>query len=382
MSGLDYRRLWESRRSIAHFGERLSEAWCAEYAAATGASAGDLVFVDPGNGFSYTFDLAGSLDGTICTRQPRVVGVWGRSDPGRRVRDVARMRGHPRPARTPDDRGHLIALAAGGGYDINLVPMDAALNRGWTREGARFRDLERLAAAVPGSAFFVRLHYTDGTARPARLDAGVQVGSDLRIESFDNSAEPGKLTATAALRRAAAFPVEEKLVSGCLDPDDRRDGLFRRGWEAGPASLSRQERCSIAGVTGHVAESLAELLLDTAQWTVLWHFTGPGRHGVDLLFLAPDDKIVAVEVKGTLVPGRIPRLSRHELTQMSAEWIDKSDNPGMAELGLHSTDVYGAVVVVNFGDRTWRAALTSDFESMMPVRTINELAQLEWLDRS
>jgi hypothetical protein len=40
------------------------------------------------------------------------------------------MRGHPRPGRSADDRGHLISCAAGGGYDINLIPMDAALDRG------------------------------------------------------------------------------------------------------------------------------------------------------------------------------------------------------------------------------------------------------------
>jgi hypothetical protein len=66
------------------------------------------------------------------------------------------------------------------------------------------------------------------------------------------------------------------------------------------------------GVTGHVAESVIEVLLDRLDWRVLWHFTGPGRHGVDLLFLTSGDKVAAVEVKGTLIARRIPRLSRHE----------------------------------------------------------------------
>ncbi len=30
---------------------------------------------------------------------------------------------------------------------------------------------------------------------------------------------------------------------------------------------------------------------------------------------------------------------------MIADWIDKADNPGMAEMGLCSADIYGAVAV-------------------------------------
>ena len=58
------------------------------------------------------------------------------------------MRGFPRPGRNGDDRGHLISCVAGGGYDINLVPMDAALNRGWFLEGERFRAMERKSAST------------------------------------------------------------------------------------------------------------------------------------------------------------------------------------------------------------------------------------------
>ena len=132
-------------------------------------------------------------------------------------------------------------------------------------------------------------------------------------------------------------------------------------------------------MTGHIAESVTEVHLDRVDWRVLWHFAGPGRHGVDLAFLTPDDKIVAVEVKGTLTAGHIPRLSRREMTQMSAEWVDKADNPGMAELGLRSADIYGAVAVVNFADMTWRIALTSDFSSLSPVIHIGQLTDLNWL---
>jgi hypothetical protein len=184
---------------------------------------------------------------------------------------------------------------------------------------------------------------------------------------------------TSALRQSAGFAIDAAIVEGCLDPVSAADSLFATAWRSGPANLTRPQRCVVAGVTGHVAESVTEVLLDCHNWRVLWHFTGPGRHGVDLVFLTPDEKIAAVEVKGTLVAGRIPRLSHREMRQMSPEWVDKADNPGMAELGLHSFDIYGAIVAVNFADLTWRIALTSDFSALCPVTKTEQLAHLDWL---
>ena len=132
---MDYQRLWRDRHSHAHFVQQICDAWISEYLSEAGADPEDLVAVDPGKGFNYIFDLAGSLRGTPAGRVPRVIGVWGVSQPAG-GRDHSRMRGHPRPARYTDDRGHLIAHTAGGGYDINLVPMDAALNRGWSGQGS------------------------------------------------------------------------------------------------------------------------------------------------------------------------------------------------------------------------------------------------------
>lgn len=377
--GVEYQQRWSARDSVAGFGHGLCDAWAAEYSAGTGLDPDDLVVIDPGNGFSYLFDMAGTLRGVSCSRAPRVVGVWGLSQPGAPGRDHNRMRGHPRPGRSGDDRGHLISCAAGGGYDINLVPMDAALNRGWSAEGSHFRALERKAAAAPGTLFFIRPVYQDSTDRPARFEAGVQDGENLVFGVFANSARRPAPMRGSALRQAAAFGLDAAIVGGCLDLACARDRLFARGWQSGPASLTRAERCVVAGVTGHVAESVTEVLLDRLDWRVLWHFTGPGRHGVDLVFLTSDDKIAAVEVKGTLTAGRIPRLSRREITQMSAEWVDKADNPGMAELGLRSADVYGAVAVINFAEMTWRIALTADFSLLSPVTHLGQLTHLGWL---
>jgi hypothetical protein len=74
---MDYRRYWSKCKNATHFGEGICEAWTSEYLQLTGADAADLVVVDPGSGFSYLFDLAGTLRGQRCCRAPRVVGVWG-----------------------------------------------------------------------------------------------------------------------------------------------------------------------------------------------------------------------------------------------------------------------------------------------------------------
>lgn len=165
----------------------------------------------------------------------------------------------------------------------------------------------------------------------------------------------------------------------CLDTESVRDRLFARGWRSGPSGLTSPDRAAIAGVTGHVAESVIEVVLEPLGWSPLWHMTGPGRHGVDLVLLAPGGLVVAIEVKGTLVSGRIPRLSAGELAQMSAAWVDKVDNPGMAELALASSDVYGGVAIVNFADLTWRVARTLDFLAFEPVAAQKQLADLAWL---
>ena len=191
---------------------------------------------------------------------------------------------------------------------------------------------------------------------------------------------------TAAMERslpptAAILPVSPELVAGCLNLDDPTDRLFARACRHTLAALTSSERRgALAGVTGHVAESVVELLLDALGYAPLWHFTGPGQHGIDLLVLSPSQtQVVAVEVKGTLRPGYWPRLSRREQLQMSGAWVDKADNPGMVNWELHSEDVYGAVVLVNFAAMAYRAAFTTDFQHLQPVQDISQLADLAWL---
>jgi len=115
----------------------------------------------------------------------RVVLAYGVSTPQLMARDAARIRGFPdvnvqvrRVAgadATPYDRGHFLGHASGGKLDINLFPHERSLNRGWSEEGKRFRQLERLAAENCGTFFFHRPEYVDETWIPASLEYGVLV---------------------------------------------------------------------------------------------------------------------------------------------------------------------------------------------------------------
>ena len=157
--------------------------------------------------------------------------------------------------------------------------------------------------------------------------------------------------------------------------------MLAHAWRGSLAALSPAERRgALAGVTGHVAESVVEVVLAELGYQLLWHFAGPGRHGVDLIVLCPSmERVVAVEVKGTLRPRYWPRLSRRELVQMSGAWVDKVDNPGMANWELRSDDVYGAVALVNFAAMAYRVAFTADFQQLEPVRDLDQLGDLGWL---
>ena len=147
-----------------------------------------------------------------------------------------------------------------------------------------------------------------------------------------------RVVINAALRSAPAIDLQWTVVDGCLDLGNATDARFHSAWWQSLDALDRHERGgALAGVTGHVAESVVELLLDDIGYHPVWHFTGPGRHGVDLLMLSPAaDHVLAIEVKGTLRAGRVPRLSRRATLQMSAAWVDKRDNPGMAEWELRA----------------------------------------------
>jgi hypothetical protein len=97
------------------------------------------------------------------------------------------------------------------------------------------------------------------------------------------------VSVAGALRDACVFTLAEETVLRCLDPQQRPiDGVFETAFRRGLGAIPRRQRVgALAGTTGHVAESVVELLLVDAGYYPIWHFTGPGRHGVDLLVLGP-----------------------------------------------------------------------------------------------
>lgn len=147
--------------------EEAASGWAAEYERVTGNRLYEID-LDP---FTYTFDT--TLD--------RLVSAHGRSMAPAAPRDRTRQKGHP-PAPDGDHKGHVIAHSIGGGMDINIVGQKVSLNL-----GRRWRRIEKLAAANPGTAIAVRLIYDDDSDRPVAFEYGVDDPEDgFRIETFDN----------------------------------------------------------------------------------------------------------------------------------------------------------------------------------------------------
>jgi hypothetical protein len=187
----------------------------------------------------------------------------------------------------------------------------------------------------------------------------------------------GKAPLPEALRSAQPIAFERELVLDCLDRHDELDRRFDRACAGSLAALRPEERRGgLAGVIGHVGESIVEVVLAGHGWSPVWHFTGPGRHGVDLLLLDPNaERLIAIEVKATLRLRYWPRVPGNMDMPV---WLDKLDNPGMAEWNVTSGDVYGAVVLVRFHDSAFKAALTADFEGWLPVTDPRQLDDLDW----
>ncbi len=149
----------------------------------------------PLKGFTYLFDFCSELidagELPADAREDRTLGAYGLSQTAGAGRDASRIRGFP-GSDERGDRGHLAAHASGGGLDINVFHQDAYLNRGWSPEGKRYREMERYCAQNAGTFFFSRLIYGDATARPAEIEFGILTGSrTLWTEVFANSSAAG-----------------------------------------------------------------------------------------------------------------------------------------------------------------------------------------------
>lgn len=142
--------------------------------------------------FSYLFDFCAELvearELPVGARADRAVVAYGIARSTSEKRDASRIRGFP-GSDGRGDRGHLVAHAVGGGLDINVFHQDAYLNRGWSAQGKRYREMERYCSENEGTFFFSRLIYTDETARPSEIEFGILMrDTSLWLEVFDNAA--------------------------------------------------------------------------------------------------------------------------------------------------------------------------------------------------
>ena len=149
--------------------------------------------------FEYIYDDYATLEATgavACeaTIEARLVAVSGRSVLQKRKRDDYRLKGWVGATEKTFgkqwDKGHYIAHSIGGAVDqaeVNVFVQRRDLNRGWSDEGGRFREMELFCEANPRTFCFSRPIYLDQTAKPAFLEFGVlKSDKELWIECFDN----------------------------------------------------------------------------------------------------------------------------------------------------------------------------------------------------
>jgi hypothetical protein len=192
-----------------------------------------------------------------------------------------------------------------------------------------------------------------------------------------DDSRPFRVSLKAATRQAAPRPLDLAKVEDHL-LDDAAELAFRQALRHGLASIHRSDRPgSLNTITGHVAESVTATLLVDQGWHLVEQFTSArsGGHGIDLAMLSPDAAdLFVIEVKGTLVPNRWPRLTRGEIAQFSTQWLDRPDNPGMSNLEVIGEDVSGLVALLNFASRQWKALATDDFEAFVGLGADADLA--------
>lgn len=192
---IDYERGLAALRSetyetiVAAINDDMPHAWLARYERMCIGPTNVLVVAE--HGFSYLFDFSAELiaNGALPAvpgREDRVVVAFGQSGRPAGARPKSRIAGFP-GSDERGDRGHFLAHAAGGGVDINLFHQDAALNRGWSPEGERYRVMERYVARAPGIFCFSRPIYSDETARPSHIEFGVlRLDHTFWVELFAN----------------------------------------------------------------------------------------------------------------------------------------------------------------------------------------------------
>jgi hypothetical protein len=97
--GMDYQRRWSASQSARHFGQLICDAWASDYLSSAPAEPEDLVTSIPATDSPTCTIWQAHYGAATALASPRVIGVWGLSQPSVGRRDTGRMRGHPRPGR-------------------------------------------------------------------------------------------------------------------------------------------------------------------------------------------------------------------------------------------------------------------------------------------
>lgn len=224
-------------------------------------------------GTEFLFDADPSSDRTVLAmRQPRAPTE---------ARDVSYQRGFPLVETLGGrrvDRGHFIPYTSGGAYGPNLYVQDRALNRGWSREGRQYRELERRAATAGSDALmFAYPIYVDVSAVPGFIQLGVVTSTTLETKVFRNRFDE------LAMAGADRLSVE---LSGATDAQVGALG------EETVAVLLEDE-------LGATLIALGDAGLDRTQ----------GRQDLDIIAIV-DGLLVAFEVKTRYSSRRAGRITR------------------------------------------------------------------------
>ncbi|MCD4685644.1 MAG: DNA/RNA non-specific endonuclease, partial [Anaerolineae bacterium] len=158
---------------------KLPAFWCGDYEKMTftdnypySPAELDIVAIPLGK-LTYLYDMGNAYDDGDPENprvESRIVAVYGRSQPPKTKRDKSRIRGWLGPTNLRGegkyDKGHFIAQMSGGGLDINLFFQRRDINRGWSKRGKVYRQMERYCAEHFGTFCFSRPLYNDRTWQP------------------------------------------------------------------------------------------------------------------------------------------------------------------------------------------------------------------------